>query len=187
MKRFFLITVTTLLAALSATILAAIAPAKPASNLSRITFDEESFRMRGCNGDNSILTFTFASIGSGNVTIFVITDTGERVGQRDLFVNSSQTHAQVPIEHGYVGLATIRVEAENFQVKMGQKGDQTAANQTQKHIGLANCAMQAPAPQALEPKQAAKSFWETHGKLTLVALFAAVVLGVVGVIVWQLK
>lgn len=135
------------------------ASAEPANTVSRITFVETPdgiFKNDGCEGSDSVVGFTFASSGSGTVTIRAVSEAGQEVAITQLEVTSPETTVSLPIRGGFVGTATISIEAANYKVALGQKGDQTKYDERSTSIGSALCSYDAmPDPDT----QSAHSPW----------------------------
>lgn len=163
-----------------------LASAAPTGNVSHISIDHGSFRMKGCDENDSILTFAFSSTGMGTVSVTATSPT-DIVGHSEQPVDGSTTHVTVPIHDGYVGEVTIAVIAAGYQVAPGHKGDQTAYDHWSTSVGTVNCAMGVPAPSTTQHTESAThdhGFWhERHTWLLLTILAAFVV--IVVVIVWR--
>ncbi|MBI3889079.1 hypothetical protein HY312_00675 [Candidatus Saccharibacteria bacterium] len=124
----------------------AIAMAQTESNVSRIAFIDGSFNMDmdNCNGAESIFNFKISSSGTGGAKVLVVNTTNNVVGETRVDITSPTTDITVGIRDGYVGEATVSVEADNYVVAAGEKGDQTAKNEFKiAGVGRANCALDA--------------------------------------------
>lgn len=123
-----------------------IAMAQTGSNVSQIAFIDGSFNMDmdNCNGAESIFNFKISSTGTGGAKVLVVNTTNNVVGETRVDITKETTDITVGIRDGYVGEATVSVEADNYVVAAGEKGDQTAKNESKiAGVGRANCALDA--------------------------------------------
>ena len=166
------------------------ATADPVGDVSRISISHDSFKMAGCDGVNSIVEFSFASTGTGSVAVTATNpDNAIIVGQVEQLVESSITHVKLPVLNGYTGQATITVTAAGYVVSPGQRGDQSAFDQYGTSIGLANCHLGAPVPNALQENSISdniSSFWNTHW-MWIISLAVIVVVGATVIILRLLR
>lgn len=171
------------------------ATASPASNVSTIDVVDDPIEVKRCEGQDSILDFSFTSTGTGSVTIKAVTPLGAVVGSTEMPVTEPRTYVGLAIHDGYTGYATITIEAANYRVPNGKKGEQGAYTEHPvASIGIVNCALGAPEPSALtasEPPAVTQeaSTAAQRPLVRAVAIVAAIMLLGAGVafICWRLR
>ena len=160
MRRLFSISVVLFGACAALLLPSAVATADTKGDVSHIYPDTGSLKMVGCDGRDSLLQFSFTSTGTGTVTATataVDSDTIVGESKEPVVVDSERTDVTLSIHDGYVGEARIVIEAANYAVPIGQKGDQTASNEFTTTVGIVNCEIGAPEPAALADDNPAQS------------------------------
>ncbi len=109
------------------------------SDISRI--DIVSLTAVGCEETSAVFELVFNSTGSGTVDVTVVRAEDNVIANsvRELPVTESTTKVRLVMSENVDGEAIIQIKAANYDVTPGEKGDETAFNQTKRPITYATC------------------------------------------------
>ncbi len=152
----------------------AVAQAAPGGDVDNIQINTDSLQDLGCRDTDALMSFSFTATGNGRGVAKVVAESGDMVGTTPVDIIPGLTSVEVRLADGYNGPARIIVEADNYTVPDGQRGNQGAYQQTANtvEVGSAACADYARSIAANQSNDS-RAWWQTTLLICLVVVSAA--------------